>query len=857
LVDTLLRFPSTLFNVGWRYLMHHAMQTSLMVIGIAMGVSVVIGIDMANQSASRAFDLSTAAITGNATHFISGGSKGIDEKVYLDLRRSGLEVPSTPVLTAFASSPQLGGETLQIFGVDPFTEAPFRNYFIQDGQLPVAELTTFLTQPGSVLISTDLANRYNLELDSEFQIEYAGQTKMTKVAGLLQPSDNLSRRALNGMILMDISTAQEMTGNIGKLERIDLIISEGTEQVLQALRDILPEGVSVSTIQARSGAVQEMTAAFRVNLTALSLLAMVVALFLIYNTMTFSVLQRRPLFGTLRCLGVTRREVFLMVIGEALLIGTLGAGLGILIGVIMGRGAVRLVTQTINDLFFVMTVRDLPIPTSSLVKGVVLGIGATLITAALPAWEAASVPPRTAITRSYLEAKTVKVVRGVTVAGFLIILLGLGMLSVPTRALWISFLGTFAIVIGLAMLTPRVTVWMMSVVNFLTSHLWGAIGRLAPREVVNALSRTSVAMAALMIAVAVTIGVNLMVNSFRTTVDVWLNQILHGDIYISVPSPSSSQPSAPIDPSIVELLQSWPGVDRVDLLQTAVVDSTAGPIQISANNNPNDGLEQIYVAADYPPDEIWQVIQSGSILVSEPLINRLGLPLKGGQLSLYTDAGLKTFPIAGVYYDYSSSLGNAIFYLDVYRQFWQDDQITAAALILEPGEDVQSKTDELKSALASKQNLLIRPNQALRSDTLEIFDRTFTITSALQLMTTFVAFVGILSAMMSLQLEKQRQLGIMKAIGLTARQIWGLVALETGLMGAVAGLFAMPTGYILALILVYIINRRSFGWTLQLDVAFNPFIEALFVAIFAALLAGLYPALRIVKRNTADSIRFD
>jgi putative ABC transport system permease protein len=851
------RFPITLVKIGWRYLMRHSMQTILMVIGIAMGVAVVIGIDMANQSASRAFDLSTTAITGQATHFISGGSKGIDEQVYIDLRWSGLEVPSTPVLTAYVSSPQFGGETLQIFGVDPFTEGPFRNYFNQDGEIPVAELTTFLTQPGSVLLSTELADRFNLGLNSEFTIVYAGQNKRANIAGLLQPADSLSQLALSGILLMDISTAQELTGNVGKLERVDLIINEDSEGVLANLEEFFPAGVRILPVEARHGTVEEMTNAFRVNLTALSLLAMVVALFLIYNTMTFSVLRRRPLFGTLRCLGVTRREVFLMVVSEALLIGIIGAGFGILIGILMGRGAVQLVTQTINDLFFVVTVRDIPIPTSSLIKGVILGTGATVVTAAFPAWEAASVPPRTAITRSGLEAKAQGALRGITIAGFLIILLGLGILSIPTRELWISFLGTFSVVIGLAMLTPKVTVWIMTGANYLTSRLWGALGRLAPREVVNAISRTSIAVAALMIALAVTIGVSLMVNSFRTTVDTWMNQILHGDIYISVPGATVSQPSRPINPEVIEIIQSWPGVARVDLLQTAIVDSPHGPIQISANNNPNDGEEQIFVAADYPPDAIWESVQAGSILVSEPLTNRLDLPRHGGELALYTDAGMKSFPIAGVYYDYASSQGNAIFSLDVYRKNWGEDQIAAAALVLESGVDVQTLTNELKSVLAPTQNLLIRPNQALRSDTLEIFDRTFAITGALQLMTTLVAFVGILSAMMSLQLEKQRQLGIMKSIGLTARQLWGLVALETGLMGAVAGLFAMPTGYILALILVYIINRRSFGWTLQMDLTSGPFIGALIISILAALLAGLYPARRIVQRNIADSIRFD
>jgi putative ABC transport system permease protein len=360
-----------------------------------------------------------------------------------------------------------------------------------------------------------------------------------------------------------------------------------------------------------------------------------------------------------------------------------------------------------------------------------------------------------------------------------------------------------------------------------------------------------------MVAVAVTIGVSLMVNSFRSTVVTWMNQILHGDIYISAPGSTVSQPTYPIDPQVIAILESWESVQRVDLLQSAVVDSPEGPIQISANNNPNDGLEQIYLAAEYPPEKIWEAVQGGAVLVSEPLANRLGLPERGAELSLYTQKGLKTFPVAGIYYDYASTQGNAILSLEVYRQYWDDDQIAAVAMILEPGQDVEAVSRGLETALSDVQRVLVRPNQALRAETLEIFDRTFAITAALQLMTTFVAFVGVLSAMMSLQLDKKRQLGILRAIGLTARQLWGLVVLETGLMGSVAGLFAMPTGYILAVILIYIINRRSFGWTLQMQLDPTPFIQAFVIAVAASLLAGLYPAHRIMNQKTAEAIRFE
>ncbi len=179
----------------------------------------------------------------------------------------------------------------------------------------------------------------------------------------------------------------------------------------------MPEDVNLSSIQSRQGSVEQMTSAFRLNLTALSLLALVVGMFLIYNTMTFSVVRRRSLFGTLRCLGVTPREVFLLVCSEALIIGTLGSMFGILVGILMGQGAVRLVTQTINDLYFAVTVQGVQVPVTSLVKGVLLGVLATVLSAAPPAWEAASVPPRSALRRSGLEKKAERAVTFAAWAG--------------------------------------------------------------------------------------------------------------------------------------------------------------------------------------------------------------------------------------------------------------------------------------------------------------------------------------------------------------------------------------------------------------------------------------------------------
>lgn len=851
------RIPASLFKVAWRYLLSHPLQSALMLLGISLGVAVAVSVDIANASAARAFDLSVEAVVGRSTHYISGGPGGLPEETYTVLRRAGLEIPMTPILSQLIVSPDLGNIPLQLLGIDPFAEQPFRSYlFSEETQASVKQIGAFYVVPGAILISTDLADRYGLGEGETIQLNVSGQSRTGTIAGLVEPRDALSRRALENLVLADISTVQELSGLLGRLERIDLILqSEDQTAAMTKIRSYLPSNAEILPTEGRSQAVEQMTAAFRTNLTALSLLGLTVGLFLIYNTMTFSVVQRRQVFGTLRALGVTGREIFILVLGEALLVGILGSLLGIVLGILLGRGAVDQVAQTINDVFFTLTVREVSLPASSLIKGGLLGMATTFFAALLPAWEAAKSPPRRILSRSQLELLSSKILARAALFGAVMAAFSIVLLATVELSLGASFACTFGVTIGLALTTPWLTQKLMPLVSRVLGFL-GPVGRLAPREVAGSASRTSPAMAALMVAVAVTIGASLMIGSFRASVINWLDQILSNDIYGSVAGASLAEPAIPIEREILDQVRNWPGVDAVHLLRNVEVDSPYGPITLSANDNPNDGNEQLYVARQGSGSEVWSAVQSGAVMISEPLANRLDLWM-GDEIILYTGSGEQSFPIVAVFSDYTSSRGNVTMWLENYRELWNDNAVTAFSARVEGGHDVDAIVTDMRSELNQIQFINIRSNQGLRTETLEVFDRTFLITRALQLITTGVAFVGVLSAMLALQLEKQRQLGILKAIGLGVGQLWGLTLLETGLIGAVAGTLALPTGYIIAQILLQLINKRSFGWTLQLQLEAAPFVQALLIAVAAALLAGLYPAYRASRRSAADAIRFD
>lgn len=847
-----------------RTLLRHPIQFAIMTLGIALGVAVMVGIDIANASAARAFDLSTTAVTGRATHAIIAGAQGVDESLYVRLRTDPKwrrQVESAPIVIAYAVSPQLDEVPFTLLGIDPFAEAPFRSYLGAGDaeQGPTMEaIASLLTVPGSVLLSAPTAEHYGLLPCSpddindscRLSISINGELRDAYLTGLLEPSDSFARRALESLMLTDIATAQSLSGIGGRLTQIDIILPEGFNA--EALAAALPSGTQLVASELRSDQVTEMTNAFQVNLTALSLLALVVGIFLIYNAMTFSVLQRRAVFGTLRTIGYTREQIFGMVLSEAALVGALGTVLGLGIGILLGQGAVQMVTQTINDLYFVLNVRGVQIPASSLVKGGLIGFLASVLATAAPAWEAASVPPRLALSRAGLESKAQSVVNIVAVLGGLVALTGAAILTIPTRNLVISFGGTSAVVIGLAALTPLVTVSLMHFLGKPLGKGFGLLGRLAPRNVIRSQSRTAVAVAALMIAVSVTIGVQVMIASFRTTVILWLEQTMQGDIYIAEQGMSTTRLDAPLAPEVIELARSHPLAQSSVTVRNVTVESEHGPVELIAAELKRPMDSRLFLAAQENPLE---ALREGAILLSEPLANRLGISTPGETLSLLTPTGWKSFPIAGIYTDYASTRGTVRMSLDVYRRIWNDQQLNGVVLFLSPEVDADAITADLRSQLKEFATVEVNPRRVLREGALVVFDRTFAITAAMQLITTLVAFIGVLSSLLALQLEKAREMGILRALGLTVNEMRRLTLWETGLLGASAGLLALPTGYILAWILIFVINQRSFGWTLQMHAQPVPFVQAFLLAVGAALLAALYPAWRIGRMQPAAALR--
>jgi putative ABC transport system permease protein len=855
-----------LARLALRQLRSHPWQLGLAILGIALGVAVAVSIDLANASALRAFGLATEAVSGRATHQILGGPSGLSDDFYRRLRVEVGARRAAPIVdgdVGIADRPgaepaaRRGGRSLHLLGIDPFVDSDFRPYFgtadrresrARDALSRAADL---VGRSGTALIAASTAGDLGIEIGRQLAIEVSGHRRTLTIVGLLQPADPASARALDGLLVTDIATAQETLGAVGRLSRVDLIVGEdapGRALLVRVARALPPDAALVSA-GATAGATARMILAFQWNLAALSLLALVVGMFLIYQTMTFSVVQRRPLIGSLRALGVTRAEIFALVMSEALVIGIVGTVLGLALGFSMAQGLLRLVTRTINDLYFVVSVREVALDPLTLAKSVLLGIGATALAALPPALEATAAPPRVVMTRAALESSARRRAHRAGWLGLVVLAAGALVLAVPAGIV-AGFAGLFVVMVGCALVTPAAALGLLRPLHHVAGAVFGLLGRLATRSIVAALSRTSVAMAALMIAVAAAIGVGVMIASFREAVTTWLEGTLRADIYISAPSLVGSRPEATLDPELVARLAATPGVERASTSRGVVVQSPQGPAQVVA----------LDVDPARPPR--WRFRDGGAagvwdgdrVLVSEPFANRHGVSA-GGAVRLRTDQGDKDFRVAGVFYDYGSSAGVVIMSRRTYEAAWNDRRISGLALEAAPGGDVSALVAAVRERAADGPRLVIRSNRALREASMEIFDRTFAITGVLRTLSLAVAFVGMLAALMALSLERTREIGVLRALGLTPRQIWGLVTAQTGMIGLLAGVLAVPSGLLLAAVLVFVINRRSFGWTMSIDPSPAILAQGVALSLLAALLAGLYPAWRTANAPPAEALR--
>lgn len=427
------------------------------------------------------------------------------------------------------------------------------------------------------------------------------------------------------------------------------------------------------------------------------------------------------------------------------------------------------------------------------------------------------------------------------------VVLAMVVLFLSDRSLVAGLSAVFLLILGFALCVPLMVCRLTGVLTPIAARLGGLPARIAVSGIVTSLSRTGVAIVALAVAVSATIGVSVMVDSFRGSVSDWLEQTLQADIYAGVQRGS-------LDARLIDEFAAIDGIRAFSTSRRVTLEDETGRTRLIAIQMAPGGYAGTQLL-DAEPGQVWPQWERGDVvLVSEPYAYRNDVE-RGDTVDLRTDSGERSFDIAATYQSYDINASALLMSRSTYDRHWADDNVDSIGLYLTDRSQVDKVIAEIEALSRGVQQVRVSSNVRIRELSLAIFDRTFVITDVLYWLAIGVAIVGILGAMLALQLERNRELATLRALGMTPTQVGGMITLQTGFIGLLSGVAAIPLGLVMAYVLIEVINRRAFGWHIEMAVAPGILGSSLLFATIAALIAGLYPSWLAAQSNPAIAMR--
>ncbi len=832
---------STLVKFNLRYYRRNSMLSLLCLMGIALGVGIVVAVQLINNSALSAFASSVDYLSGRATHSVISDYGRIEEENFIRLWKNPRIKAASPVVEVMANTLETADEPVRFIGIDPFLDGDFRD--LSSMRRNEGSLTEFLTSDvPAVYLSEALMTRCGLSRGHTLTVLSAGVEKKTKIAGPIPASgltggDNLG--------VLDISAAQDLFGREGRLDRIDLIVEGRADKVLEGM----PESLRLTDSNRRKSTLQSMLYSFQLNLAAMSLLALFVGTFLIYNFSMFSVLSRREDLSLLLTLGSDRAGLVGAFVTESMLLGTAGSLLGIALGFLVAWAGIDRISSTISDLYFHVDVETVHLTLPVALRGVGVGFLATIVGTGLPALEVAGTPPVIGMKRQSIEDRA-QSLKGFLLAGG-VVLFGLALVAAWASrfSIFWGFTSAFAVTLAFALFTPSILSQFTHYAGTWFKTVFGSLEAfLAARTIRASLSRTSIATAALATALSMTIGVDTMIHSFRKSVDAWLEGSLQGDLYIS---PATTKWAHSLPDDLIESLRQDPRIGAVERYSTYPVRINGKPARLRVVDGTvlKHRSRFTFLKRD---QEAWDRMEKGGVFISESLGYRFGLDL-GDSVELATPQGKRSFPVVAIVRDYSSDQGTIQMHRDVYENIWHDKKVQSVALFLKPG----VSSDEVRRSIAAQVPGLgrtIASNSEMRSKVLVIFDKTFAPTATLKGVSLLVALLGIATALTAILMERSREMTVLSYLGLTSTQLGRMNVYQALVMGLVSFIISVGCGLILTYIITNAINYRSFGWSIDIHV--NPWVFAKTFALtaLACLASSIYPTYKLMRAPAVPAL---
>ncbi|MEY2558430.1 MAG: putative transport system permease protein [Verrucomicrobiota bacterium] len=843
-----------------RHLRRHPLLALLNILSVALGVAVYLATQIANHSANRAFAATVDLVAGKAELEITAPAGHLPETSFPAVVGTNGISAATPIVRGLVTLPDFPGEYLHVIGIDVFTNTAFRTFDPTGFDAAELDIQRWLGPPGSIALSEEFVARHHLKAGDSIRARVNVIDHEVPVGFILR--SNGAPILDSHFAAMDIGWAQELFGHRGELSAIQVRLTNprDREKVVTELRKLLPKDASVMAPAQRTEEVDKMLGGFELNLSAMSLVSLVVGMFLIYNTVSASVARRRHEIGILRSLGATRHEVRSLFLGEALALGFVGVLLGLAGGTLLAQLLSGAVAETISSLYVLINVKQVALEPRSFALAGIIGLGSVIVSAWLPARAAAKMEPVRALHGGTAIERSIHPSRAWIWSALLSILLAVifSFVALSSGPPWLGFAAAFFVLAGFSLLVPPLAFGFSAGAGKIFRALRSSRGKaaveaeLAAANLSRALMRNAVTIAALATAVAMTVGVSVMVFSFRKTVEAWIGDTLIADLFVTPASNEIVGPSSYFPPAALHFLESDPAVEMIDTFRDAEVPMGAETIGLAVVRGSE--RRHFQFVRGNGTAIMRRFHDEASVLVSEAFARRHRLG-DGASIVLMTPEGARKFPVAGIFYDYTRDQGIVYMSAQNFVRFWHDDRVNSVAVFLKKNGSAEMLSDAFRTQFSRGGEFVLYSNQSLRTRIFEIFDQTFAVTYVLLTIAIIVAITGIFLSLTILITERSRELAILRAIGGSAGQIRKILLWETAMIGVLAALVGLASGICLSLVLTGVINRAFFGWTIRLAFPWRSLAVTPLWIVAAALVAGIVPAWRAGRLVLAQSLR--
>lgn len=862
------RFGSLLQTVSLSRVRLMPVQTSLSALGIALGVAVLAAVAVVNHSIMSGVSATVEELAGKADLQITAGSSGFAESTLTKTRELPEVASATPVLEQIVSvfGPDGKRERVMLMGIDLVgsEDANFRNYNSPDLEAVRRDQLGFLNATHNILLGREVAQRLGLKVHDKLRIGVAGGVQEFEIWGLVQVDGG--GRAFGGSIaLMYYPAMQAAFARADNIDRIDVAIAPGTtvEQATAALQRHLGDELTVQPPAERGARLKKMLLSIRVGLIMASLSALLAGAYLVFNTSMISVVQRRRELGVMRALGGTRNQLVRLLTIEGVLVGMIGSALGVLIGVLMSSGMLTQTSSVVSELYIQQGVTEVHIDPLVLSICFVIGVVTTAVAARLGSQRASEVLPVEALS-SARELRFGAPKHGLSKVE----LLGLGLLLStwplmqlpavdrvpfgPLTAIMTSAFGVQAFLPRLIALTRRV--WAAP-----ARGGWGASATLAVDSVFRDVGR-SAAMAAGMIAgVSLVISLATFVTSFVSGLNDWIEQSLAGDLLVTSGTSigGGSSRNTPLADSLGNELLSVPHVKQVRPVRSVelqfreqVVKLTSTDIAMFARSARLEVLEGGDTAA------VVEQLKQGAIAVSENFSRAFDVH-PGDKLSLTTHAGAKSFVVAGVLVDYTSDLGVIILDRATYVAHWADSRVDTYELYLTPRASPEAVRSQIDHQLGERFDLFVLTNREFRAEVIRSASQVVQLMRVLEVLTMLMAALGLMTTVLASVMNRIREIGVFRAIGMLRRQVAKMIVLESLFIGSIGSIFGILLGCFSGYILLEHVIVVQLGWHFDFRLPSLVLAQTLLLLPLLAALAGYLPARKAAGLQLRDALNHE